>query len=99
MLIGAGHIGVGGAAGLVLGGIDAVIVTALYPSVHVREHTRTTPMDPFLRGGYARWLGLTDSGGTNSLTLGGGFNYWMSDNRAWVAEFRAVRPTGLIGSR
>jgi hypothetical protein len=56
-------------------------------------------MDPFLRGGYARWLGLTDSGGTNSLTLGGGFNYWMSDNRAWVAEFRAVRPTGLIGSR
>src|SRR3954464_3840368 len=94
-----GHFGVGGDGSLVVGGGDALVVTALHASVHIRQHNRAASMDPFVRGGYSRLSALTESSGTNAVIFGGGFNYWFSDGRAWIAEFRAVTPAGHIGSR
>jgi hypothetical protein len=41
-----------------------------------------------------RWTQQVRHGG-----FGGGFNHWISDGRAWIAEFRAVKPAGQVGSR
>jgi hypothetical protein len=94
-----GNFGVGGDGSLVVGGGDALVVTALHATVHMRQHNRAISMDPFVRGGYSRLSALTESGGTNAITFGGGFNHWISDGRAWIAEFRAVKPAGQVGSR
>jgi len=31
-------------------------------------------------------------GGNHAFNVGGGFNYWFSEHRAWLVEFRAVAP-------
>jgi hypothetical protein len=87
-----GHFGVGGDGSLTLGGGDIWVASALHANVHIREHNRAIHLDPFVRGGYSRLSFLSESGGTNALNVGGGVNYWFSDNRAWVVELRAVRP-------
>jgi hypothetical protein len=93
------HFGVGADGSLLIGGGDASIASALHASLHLRQHDRANHMDPFIRGGYTRLSFLTESNGTNALNLGGGFNYWFSDDGAWVVEFRAVSPTTGFASR
>jgi hypothetical protein len=94
-----GHFGVGGDGSFVVGGGDAFVAVALQASVHSRDHNRAVHMDPFVRGGYSRLSFLTEPGGSNALHIGGGFAYWFSDKRAWVAEFRAVSPMVAVTSR
>jgi len=91
------HVDIGGDGSLVGGGGDAALAASLYASVHVREQNGATHMDPFVRAGYTRLSWLSETGGNNALNVGGGFNYWFSENRAWVVEFRAVAP--VVSSR
>jgi len=54
-------------------------------------------LEQFSGGGEGPIAPHVDIGGDRSLVggggdVGGGFNYWFSENRAWVVEFRAIAP-------
>ena len=78
-----------GDAGLVMGGGDALIPIAVNATAHVPTRNN---FDPFAAAGYTREAFLTEIGGANALDLGGGFNYWFRDDRAWTVSLRVVRP-------
>jgi hypothetical protein len=70
----------GGELAETLGGLGGAHATILSPSgsYHFLNLDKTGRFDPFATGGYSRFFITNQRPDSNTVNIGGGLNYWMS---------------------